>query len=417
MEPFALFVGIDWAREKHQACVMDAAGEVLRECWFGHEASELHKLADWLIEQAGDQAKRVAVAIEVPHGVIVETLMERGVVVFAINPKQLDRFRDRFTVAGAKDDRRDARVLGDSLRTDAHAFRRIELMAADIIGLREHSRLHDELRELRVQAGNRLREQILRYYPQMLAVGDVDEAWILELWEMAPSPARAQRLTAKRVENLLKRHRIRRWKAEQVIEKLRAPAFSVAPGVIEAASGHIEVLIAQMTLLSRQLKQCDRRVEEAMARLVGDQEEQAPPNEPSDAKILLSLPGVGNLVGAAVLAEAGGPLRECTGSMLRGRCGIAPVTHSSGKLRRVVMRQACNPRLREACHYWGNTAVQQDARAADLYARLRARGCKHPRAVRGVVDRLLDILLAMLRDRTLYDRERYTSALVDKKAA
>jgi len=53
---------------------------------------------------------RVAVAIEVPRGAIVELLVERGFQVFAINPKQLDRFRDRHTVAGAKDDRRDAFV-------------------------------------------------------------------------------------------------------------------------------------------------------------------------------------------------------------------------------------------------------------------------------------------------------------------
>jgi hypothetical protein len=55
----------------------------------------------------------IAVAIEVPHGPIVEAPLERGFQVYAINPKQLERFRDRFTVAGAKDDRRDAHVLGD----------------------------------------------------------------------------------------------------------------------------------------------------------------------------------------------------------------------------------------------------------------------------------------------------------------
>ena len=66
-------------------------------------------------------------AIEVPHGPVVDTLIDRGFVVYAINPKQLDRLRDRFSVAGAKDDRRDAYVLGDGVRTDRRLFRRVHV--------------------------------------------------------------------------------------------------------------------------------------------------------------------------------------------------------------------------------------------------------------------------------------------------
>jgi len=416
-QEFELLVGIDWGHSTHQICVLEAAGKVLKECALEHEAQALHTLVDWLIERAGGQASRVAVAIEVPHGVIVETLVERGVAVFAINPKQLDRFRDRYTAAGAKDDRRDARVLADSLRTDSRAFKRVKLAEAEIIEMREDSRVHDDLRQQCVQVGNRVREQLWRYYPQLLSVGDVDEAWVWDLWKMAPTPAHAQGLRPARVQALLKRHRIRRCTGQQVLDKLRVPAFSVAAGVVEAASRHIEVLLAQMALLQTQLKQCDKRLGQAVARLASHQDEQAPPNEPSDAKILLSLPGVGNLVAAAVLAEAGGPLKECERSMLRPRCGIAPVTKRSGKMLQVQMRYACNARLREACHHWGNSAVQHDVRAAEHYHRLRARGCNHARAVRGVVDRLLDVLLAMLRNRTLYDAARYAAAAAHRKAA
>ena len=107
---FEVLVGIDWGQSTHHVCVLDGSGKVLRECAIEHAAAALHTLADWLIEHAGGQPGRIGVGIEVPHGVIVETLVERGLMVFSINPKQLDRFRDRFTVAGAKDDRRDARV-------------------------------------------------------------------------------------------------------------------------------------------------------------------------------------------------------------------------------------------------------------------------------------------------------------------
>ena len=92
----------------------------------------------------------VAVAIEVPHGPVVDALMDRGFVVHAINPKQLERLRDRVSLAGAKDDRRDARVAAGGLRTDPHLFRPVEAGDPAVIALREWSRLAEELQQERV---------------------------------------------------------------------------------------------------------------------------------------------------------------------------------------------------------------------------------------------------------------------------
>ena len=107
-------------------------------------------------------------AIEMPHGAVVEMLLQPEVQVYAINPKQLDRFRDRFTAAGAKDDRRDPRVLADSLRTDRRSFRHLQVEAAEVIELREWLRMREELKQERSRLINRMREQLRRYYPQML---------------------------------------------------------------------------------------------------------------------------------------------------------------------------------------------------------------------------------------------------------
>lgn len=114
MATFDRFVGIDWGSENHQVSVLGADRSVLLERSFAHTGQALHDMVDVLLE--GVEPSQVAVAIETPRGPVVETLLERGVAVFAINPKQLDRFRDRHTTAGAKDDRRDAFVLADSLR-------------------------------------------------------------------------------------------------------------------------------------------------------------------------------------------------------------------------------------------------------------------------------------------------------------
>ena len=105
------FAGVDWGPEKHQVCLLDAAGTVVGERAFAHGGPGLAALCDWLLSLAGHPSA-VAVAIEVPHGPVVDVLLDRGFAVHAINPKQLDRLRDRFSVAGAKDDRRDARVAG-----------------------------------------------------------------------------------------------------------------------------------------------------------------------------------------------------------------------------------------------------------------------------------------------------------------
>ena len=142
--------------------------------------------------------------------------------VFAINPKQLDRFRDRFTVAGAKDDSRDARVLGSSLRTDRQAFRRLVIDDPVIIELREWSRMADELQQERTRLANRIRQQLWRYYPQAIELtDDVADDWFLALWQQVPTPATAAKVSEKTITRLLKDHRIRRLDAATVLQTLR----------------------------------------------------------------------------------------------------------------------------------------------------------------------------------------------------
>lgn len=412
-EEFLVMAGIDWGSREHQVCALDPEGTVLLERRIAHDAAVLGELASCLVEQAGGDASKVAIAIEVPHGVIVETLLERGLTIFAINPKQLDRFRDRFSMAGAKDDRRDALVLADALRTDRHAFTRVSSSSPHIVEMREEGRIHEELREQFVQAANRLRAQIERFYPQILAVADTTEPWMWALIEKAPTPAAAQRLRPTQVKKLLHKHRIRRIKADEVLEALRSPAFHVAPGSAEAATRHIQVLIEQLRLLHHQREHCQNQLEALLQRCIKDRPEPSASSstgalrpEPSDAEILLSMPGAGTVVGASLLSEAGAPLTDRNLAMLRAVCGVAPVTKRSGKSLIVVRRYACNSRLRNACHYLAFNAIRCDLRSRDHYAQLRAAGHTHGRALRGVADRLLAVLIAMLKSRTLYDASR-----------
>ena len=143
-DDYELYVGIDWATEAHQVCLLDPRGQVLAEQRVAHTGPALAALVTDLVSRVTPPS-RIAVAIEIPRGAVVDTLLERGLHVFVLNPKQLDRFRDRYSVARAKDDRRDARVAADALRTDRAAFRRLALEDPRVIRLRELSRLHDDL--------------------------------------------------------------------------------------------------------------------------------------------------------------------------------------------------------------------------------------------------------------------------------
>ena len=404
---YDVFAGIDWATDAHQVCALGATREIMAERSVQHTGSAVNEFLDWLARLSGSHPDRVAVAIEIPRGALVESLVERGFHVYAINPKQLDRFRDRHTVAGAKDDRKDAFVLADSVRTDRPCFRRVDMDDPLIIQLREASRAEDDLREELNRLTNRVREQVHRYYPQLLRLCPAaDEPWFWSLLEIAPTPAAGAKLPPKRVEALLRKHRIRRIKSEDVISTLREQPLFVAPGTAEAASAHIALLIPRLRLAFDQRAQCARRVEKLLEQL--DTKETAPGQESEhrDVRILRSLPGVGRIVAATMLAEASQPLARRDYHALRTLAGTAPITRRSGKRCVVIMRHACNARLRNAVYHWARVAAQHDPRARQLYASLRARGHTHGRALRQLADRHLSILVAMLRTHTLYDPNR-----------
>jgi transposase len=398
------YAGVDWGSENHHVHLMDDAGGVVAERVFKHSGEGLHELVDWLSQAAGAPAHCIRVAIETPHGPVVDALLERGFEVYAINPKQLDRFRDRFTLAGAKDDSLDSLVLASSVRTDRHCFRRIETIDPVRVELREWSRLTDELTTERVRLANRLREQLWRYFPAFLDLEeDFAAEWLLDLWQAAPTPAKAARLREATVAAILKKHRIRRFDAVHVLTVLRRPRVEVMPGTVTAACAHIETLLPRIRLIQRQIKQAYRTLDQILEKL-GRSQEPAPgqPVEQRDVAILASWPGLRRINLATLLAEAWQSLRERNYHALRCLCGAAPVTKRSGKTKFVVRRQSFHPRLANAVYHWARTAVKYDAASQLKYKALRARGRSHAGALRSVADRLLFVLCTMLKNGTLY---------------
>jgi transposase len=402
-----VFVGIDWATAEHQVCLAGTGNPVQRS--FPHDGGGIGAMVDWLCTQA-ERPEQVAVAIETPHGPVVEALMDRGVAVFSINPKQLDRFRDRLSPAGAKDDRRDALVLASSLRTDRHCFRRVEALDPVVVELREWSRMAEELKQERGRLTNRIRQQLWRYYPQVLELADDPGAeWVLALWDKAPTPAHAARLTEKKVASVLAAHRIRRVTAAEALSFLRRPALTVAPGTTEAAKAHIAMTAKRLRLVNCQIKDVSRRIDTLLNQLAEPASEPGQDGEQRDAAILRSLPGVGTIVVATLLAEAPQAISQRDYPALRSLTGVAPVTKRSGKSCHVEMRQACSRRLRNAVYHWARVATQYDPTSRKRYAALRARGHSHGRALRTVADRMLGVACVMLKKGTVFDPAKATA--------
>ena len=198
------------------------------------------------------------------------------------------------------------------------------------------------------------------YLQALTLCPSADEPWLWTLLELAPSPSVAQRLRPTRVERLLRAHHIRRLRADDVVSALRVPALQVAPGVVEAAAEHTALLLPRLRLVHIQRQQCGARIEAPLEELQAADEEEDKPREHSDVAILRSLPGVGRIVAATIIAEACAALTERDYRSLRGHAGIAPVTKQSGKQRMVLMRYACNGRLRHAFFHCARVAVIRD---------------------------------------------------------
>jgi transposase len=400
---YRVLAGVDLGQWQHQLCALHPSGEFWVERAFSHSTEGLTAAVDWLLNLAKHHTEAIAVAIEKPHGAVVETLLESGIAVFAINPKQVDRFRDRHSMSGAKDDRRDAFVLADALRTDGHRFQRLQLPPPEIIAMRGLLITREQLVKNHVALSSQIRDLLLRRWPHIVSLAPKDKAldsFFCELLQLFLDAPKNQLLTPRTIQELVKKHHIRRVKPQQILETLQKAPLRVAPATTKTTSTHLKLLLQQLLLVRQHRRDSDQHLERWFKQI----QRTVPPY--TDAAILASLPGVGPYVLASVLSYAHEPVRLQNFQAFRSLGGIAPVTKQSGKRRQVLLRRACSQPLNNALYHWARIAVLRDTHSRQHYDQLRDKGHGHARALRGVMDRILTITIAMLRDRTLYDPSR-----------
>ena len=407
---FARYVGLDWGNEEHVVTVVDELGKVVAKRALKNDGDAADSLVDLLRRQGFDPAQ-VAVAVETRELPVVESLLEAAFVVFTINPKQLDRFRDRFSVAGAKDDVLDSTVLASCLRTDMPLFTKVEPAPAICTRLRRASRLRTSVVRERVALSNQLYSIVMRYFPALIAVcPHAGDPWFWDVLLLVERPGNIPSRIREKLTAILRLNRVRSsMSVDKIMAALEAKHFVCAEGVAEACFASAKSVVERLRVVHQQ----ELAQDEAVKLLIEEAKV-----EHADAKILLSLPGVGEINAAAMLGEASGLLLDRDYTRLRTQSGVAPVTNRSGKQGkkghrrkpRVTMRRARNNALADAVFSAAWSATNQPGPFKDLYVRKKAEGCEHPAAIRSVGDKLLRVLVALLEKHELYDANHQANA-------
>jgi hypothetical protein len=391
-----LFAGDDWAEDHHDVELMDAAGRVLARRRLPEGVAGMARLHELIGLQLGEDAgdAEVVIGIETDRGPWVAALVAAGYVVYAVNPLQASRYRERHGVSGAKSDTGDAHMLTDMVRTDSHQLRAVAGDSPDGGAVKVVARAHKTLIWERTRQTQRLRHQLREYFPAALeAFADLDAPDALELLAKAPDPARAARLTRAQVSAALKRARRRDipGKATAILTALRSAQLGQPPAVTAAYAVTVRSLIAVITVLNEQIKTLQGQVEADFGRH-------------PDAEIYLSQPGLGLILGARVLGEFGDdPHRYASGKARKNYAATSPITRASGKRKVVTARFIRNNRLTDALMAQAFAALAASPGARALYDAERARGTEHNAALRKLASRLVGILHGCLETRTLYD--------------
>lgn len=393
-----IFCGIDWAERHHDVAVVDETGGLLAKRRITDDVRGFGELTAVLAEHAGTETfGPVDVAIETDRGLLVAALVAAGHRVYPINPKAVNRYRDRYAVSGAKSDPGDALVLAQLLRTDRAQHRPLPAdseLAAEVAVL---ARAHQDAVWARQQNANRLRSLLREFYPAALeALGELTSRTALAVLDAAPDPAAGAALSRANITALLvaagrgnRPADAARIHAALTAEVLHQPAgVERAMGV--AVRGLVAVLHAQREVIGSLEAELATRFE----------------SHPS-AEILRSLPGLGLVLGARVLAEIGDdPTRFADPASLRAYAGTAPITRASGKSRVVLARHVRNRRLADACYLWAFAALTKSAGARAHYDKRRVAGDRHNAALRHLANKLLGQLHHCLVTGEHYNEER-----------
>lgn len=392
--PTRVCAGVDWAKDDHAVCIVDADGEVVDRVTVEHTAAGLRRLVTGLLKAGVSE-----VGIERPDGPVVEALLAAGLTVLVIAPNQLKNLRSRYGSAGNKDDRFDAYVLADVVRTDRRRLTPLTRSTPATIALRSTVRARRDLVEHRVAAANQLRAHLQIVMPAVVGLfSDLDSPISLRFLERFTTQTKLDWLTPQRLAAWLSNASYS-GRVDPVV--LHQRLLAAPRGTTEAdATAHASVTLAFVALLRNLNTQIA-----TLAESIATQLEVHP-----DAHIVTSLPRAGTLRAARLLAEIGDARgRFPTAEALACLAGVAPSTRQSGKVKAVTFRWSADKELRDALCDFAGDCRRANPWAEDLYQRARARGHDHPHAVRILGRAWANIIWRCWQDGVAYDPHRHNA--------
>jgi transposase len=354
------------------------------------------RLHAMIAERLGDddEATTVVVGIETERGPWVQALVAAGYEVFAVNPLQVARFRERHGVSGAKSDTGDAHVLADMVRTDRHQLRPVAGDSVQAEAVKVVTRAHKTLIWERTRHTLRLRHALREFFPAALAAFDeLAGPDTLALLATAPTPTAAAALSVAEVTAVLKATGRRgiAAKAEKIVTTLRTEQLGQPSVVTAAYAATVRAQVAILATLNTEIKTMEKKVEAHFGKH-------------PDADVYLSQPGLGVVLGARVLAEFGDSKNRYTDARARKNyAGTSPITRQSGKKKVVLARYVHNDRLVDTLGLQAFSALRASPGARSYYDQLRARGVGHRAALRQLGNRLVGILHGCLKTGSQYD--------------
>ncbi|MGH4009594.1 MAG: IS110 family transposase [Pseudonocardiaceae bacterium] len=392
-----LFVGDDWAEDHHDVEVVDESGCRLARKRFSEGVTGFAGLHALLADCLPDDAEPadVVIGIETDRGPWVTALIAAGYRVFAINPMQASRYRERYSTSGAKSDRGDAHVLAEIVRLDRAHHRQVAGDSDLSEAIKVLARSHQNLIWSRQRQTNQLRSMLREYYPAALeAFPDLAGRDALAVLAAAPTPEAGRALTLDAIIDLLQRAGRRRYRestATKIHSALHAEQLAALPLTTRAFGASARALVTVITALTTEISVLQDEVDACFG-------------QHPDAEIYLSQPGLGTILAARVLAEFGDdPERYVTGKSRKNYAGTSPITRASGTKTAVLARYARNRRIGDALFQQAFCALTTSPGARACYDTMRARGIGHNDALRRLANRLVGILHGCLRHHTPYN--------------
>jgi transposase len=386
--------GLDWAKDDHVVCIINPDGEVASRFTVAHTAAGLKELLRRLL--AADVTE---IGIERGDGPVVEALLGTDLTVLVISPNQVKNLRSRYGSAGNKDDRFDAYVLADVVRTDRRRLTPLTRSTPTTRAMRASVRARRDLVQHRVATANQLRAHLQTVFPGAVELfAALDSAISLTFIERFPTQAKADWLSPARMGQWLSKvgycGRVDPGVLHQRL--LAAPRGSTDTD----ANTNAAITVAFVAILRALNTQID-----ALAQAITVQLDTHP-----DAHIITSLPRAGTLRAARLLAEIGDARgRFPTANSLACLAGVAPSTRQSGKVKAVTFRWSADRELRDALCDFAGDCRRANPWADDLYNRARARGHDHPHAVRILARAWADIIWRCWQDGVAYDPNRHNA--------